>query len=166
MSLHSVVEKVSQRIIERSKPSRQVYLQRVEAAHSKGTNRSTLSCGNLAHGFAAFEPRDKLVLREQRAPNLAIVSSLNYDFRFAYYLLSELEEIKTNNSSEKLKIEYTRALIDLISRKEHAIEKIKNLALRDHLALITLNRMNHIDSLKIKAGNDNSVLIFSAIFIT
>lgn len=77
MALHPLVEKVTQRIIERSQPSRTVYLQRVEAAHSKGTHRSTLSCGNLAHGFAAFEPRDKLVLREQRAPNLAIVSSYN-----------------------------------------------------------------------------------------
>jgi hypothetical protein len=91
--------------------------------------------------------------------NLAIVSALNYEFRFAYYLLSELEDIKTKLPSEKLKIEYTRALIDLISHKENAIEKIKELAMQDHLALITLNRMNHIDSLKIKAGNDNSVLI-------
>jgi hypothetical protein len=107
-----------------------------------------------------FEKSKKLDGHYQPAKiNLAIVSSLNYDFRFAYYLLSELEEIKTNNSSEKLKIEYTRALIDLISRKEHAIEKIKTLALRDHLALITINRINHIDSLNIKQINDNDELL-------
>ena len=91
--------------------------------------------------------------------NLAIVSALNYEFKFAYYLMSELEDIKTNLPSEKLKIDYTRALIDFISHKENAIEKIKELAMHDHLALITLNRMNQIDSLKIKVGNDNSVLI-------
>ncbi len=87
--------------------------------------------------------------------NLAIVSALNYEFRFAYYLLSELEEIKTNSPNEKLKIEYTRALIDFISRKENAIEKIKTLALNDNLALITLNRINQVDSLKIKEANDD-----------
>ena len=92
--------------------------------------------------------------------NLAIVSALNKEFRFAYYLLSELEEIKTNYPSEKLKIEYTRALIDLISRKEHAIEKIKTLALNDHLALITINRINHIDSSKtIQTSNDDSLFL-------
>ena len=91
--------------------------------------------------------------------NLALVSALNYEFRFAYYLMSELEEIKTNNPSDKLKIEYTRALIDLISHKENAIEKIKELAMHDHLALITLNRMHQVDSLKIKQINDDDDLL-------
>jgi len=91
--------------------------------------------------------------------NLAIVSALNNDFRFAYYLLSELEEIKTNYPLEKLKIEYTSALIDYIFRKELATEKIKTLASNYHLALITLNRINHIDSLNIKQVNDDDELL-------
>jgi hypothetical protein len=97
--------------------------------------------------------------------NLAIVSALNNDFRFAYYQLSELEEIKTNNPSEKLRIEYTRALIDYVSRKEHAIDKIKTLALDNHLALITLNRINLIDSLIIEqVSDDDELLKFSKDF--
>jgi hypothetical protein len=97
--------------------------------------------------------------------NLAIVSTLNNEFRFAYYLLSELEEVKTINPSEKLKIEYSRALIDYIGGKEHAIEKLKILALHDQLAFITLNRINHIDSLKIKQVNDDDdILKFSKDF--
>lgn len=92
--------------------------------------------------------------------NLAIVSALNKDFRFAYYLLSELEEVKTNQPSEKLKIEYTIALIDFISRKENAIEKIKTLSLNNQLAFISLNRLNRIDSLKtLQATNDDSLFL-------
>ena len=91
--------------------------------------------------------------------NLALVSALNNEFRFAYYLLSELEEIKTNHPSDKLKIEYTRALIEYISRKENAIEKIKTSALNNHLALITLNRLNNEDSLVIEQENNDPVLL-------
>ena len=91
--------------------------------------------------------------------NLAIVSALNNEFRFAYYLLSELEEFKTSSPIDKLKIEYTSALIDFISRKENAIEKIEALALKDNLALITLNRINHIDSLKTQQEIDDPLIL-------
>lgn len=72
-----ILIKVTQRIIERSKNTRKVYLERIEFMRQQGVNRKTLSCTNLAHGFAAFEPRDKLVLKELRSPNLAIVSAYN-----------------------------------------------------------------------------------------
>ena len=39
--------------------------------------RGTLACTNLAHGFAAFPANDKLRLREQKQPSVAIVSSYN-----------------------------------------------------------------------------------------
>jgi hypothetical protein len=60
---------------------------------------------------------------------------------------------------EKLKIEYSRALIDYIGGKENAIKKIKTLALNDNLALITLNRINHVDSLKINEATDDTVFL-------
>jgi hypothetical protein len=91
--------------------------------------------------------------------NLAIVSALNNDFRFAYYLLGEMEDMKSNHPSEKLKIEYTKALIDLISRKENAIDNMKSLALHDHMALISLNRINSVDSLENKQANDDPELL-------
>jgi hypothetical protein len=92
--------------------------------------------------------------------NLAIVSALNSEFRFAYYLLSELEEMNANDPNEKLKIEYTRALVDLISRKENAIDNIKTFALKDNLAFITINRLNHVDSSKtIQTSNDDSLFL-------
>src|SRR5206468_11738956 len=77
MALHPVVEQVTNRIIKRSRPSRQAYLARLDAARVKGVQRGTLACTNLAHGFAAFPANDKLKLRELKQPSVAIVSSYN-----------------------------------------------------------------------------------------
>ncbi|MGJ7913894.1 phosphogluconate dehydratase [Massilia sp. LXY-6] len=77
MAVHPVVDKVTQRIIQRSRPSRQAYLAHLDAARVQGVQRGTLACTNLAHGFAAFPANDKLKLREQKQPSVAIVSSYN-----------------------------------------------------------------------------------------
>ncbi|WP_076593812.1 phosphogluconate dehydratase [Herminiimonas arsenitoxidans] len=77
MSLHPVVTAVTARIVERSRPYRTAYLQRLEHARQKGVQRSTLSCTNLAHGFAAFPQNDKLVLKQQTNPSIAIISAYN-----------------------------------------------------------------------------------------
>jgi phosphogluconate dehydratase len=77
MPLHSVLASVTDRIVGRSQPYRAAYLARVEAARSQGVHRTALSCTNLAHGFAAFPAHDKLVLKQQRAPSVAIVSAYN-----------------------------------------------------------------------------------------
>jgi phosphogluconate dehydratase len=77
MSLHSSLDVVTRRIVERSKPYRQAYLARLEAARLRGVQRSALACTNLAHGFAAFPANDKLRLKEQKAPSVAIVSAYN-----------------------------------------------------------------------------------------
>ncbi len=77
MALHPVLEAVTNRVIQRSKPSRGAYLAHLEAARVKGPQRGTLACTNLAHGFAAFPANDKLVLKEVKKPSVAIVSSYN-----------------------------------------------------------------------------------------
>ena len=77
MAVHPVLDAVTARIIERSKPSRGAYLAHLEAARVQGVQRGALSCTNLAHGFAAFPANDKLVLKEVKKPSLAIVSAYN-----------------------------------------------------------------------------------------
>ncbi|MCC4117703.1 phosphogluconate dehydratase [Aromatoleum toluclasticum] len=78
MSLNPILARVTDRIRARSAASRAVYLERVEAAAGKaGTARTHVSCANQAHAYAAFEPNEKLVLRQARLPNLAIVSAYN-----------------------------------------------------------------------------------------
>ena len=77
MALHPIVQSVTDRIIQRSRPSRSAYLAHLDAARVQGVQRSALACTNLAHGFAAFPASDKLKLREQKQPSVAIVSSYN-----------------------------------------------------------------------------------------
>ena len=77
MSADRRIEAITKRIVERSKPTREVYLERTRRAISKGVHRSTLSCGNLAHGFAACSPSDKAKLAGSKALNLGIVTSYN-----------------------------------------------------------------------------------------
>ena len=76
MSLHPTTARVTDRIIQRSRDLRSAYLARIDAARHDGPARSRLSCGNLAHGFAAAGS-DKPLLRGPRGANLAIVSAYN-----------------------------------------------------------------------------------------
>lgn len=71
------VQSVTARIIERSRSSRADYLQRMEHARTQQVHRSTLSCGNLAHGFAACGEQDKSELKLMNKANIAIVSAYN-----------------------------------------------------------------------------------------
>lgn len=77
MSLHPALVEVTQRIIERSKEPRARYLERMEQAASKEPVRKGLACTNQAHAWAAMPEGDKIMLREMRQPNIAIVSAYN-----------------------------------------------------------------------------------------
>ncbi len=74
---HAVVTQVTQRIVERSRASRESYLQRMHEAANETPHRSALGCGNLAHGFAACAPDDKATLKGDTKANIAIVSAYN-----------------------------------------------------------------------------------------
>ncbi len=76
MTLHPKVAEVTERIIAKSREGRARYLDLIERQRDEGTRRSVLSCGNLAHAFAA-SGEDKAAIRTERAPNLAIVTAYN-----------------------------------------------------------------------------------------
>ncbi|MGN6549651.1 MAG: phosphogluconate dehydratase [Pararhizobium sp.] len=77
MSADRRIEEITRRIVERSKPHREAYLARVRAAAEAAPRRATLSCGNLAHGFAACATGDKAALAGDRVPNLGIITAYN-----------------------------------------------------------------------------------------
>jgi phosphogluconate dehydratase len=77
MTARSDIQAITDRIRERSKLSRGIYLERIAAASTRGANRSVLSCGNLAHGFAVCSPSEKIALGEDRVPNIGIITSYN-----------------------------------------------------------------------------------------
>ncbi|HEY5806446.1 MAG TPA: dihydroxy-acid dehydratase, partial [Povalibacter sp.] len=90
--MHDRVRTVTERIRERSADPRQDYLARIEHARTRNTTRASLSCTNLAHGFAASNPADKEALKQLRWPNLAIVSSYN-DMLSAHQPLEHYPEL-------------------------------------------------------------------------
>lgn len=71
------VAKITQRIRERSAERRALYEQRMADQHKRGVHRGSLSCGNLAHGFAACGSEDKNALKLMNSANLGIISSYN-----------------------------------------------------------------------------------------
>ncbi|MEX3007065.1 phosphogluconate dehydratase [Hoeflea sp. TYP-13] len=77
MSAQASVTAITRRLVERSKPTREIYLERTRKAAEEGPNRTVLSCGNLAHGFAACGVSDKEALSGDRVANLGIITSYN-----------------------------------------------------------------------------------------
>lgn len=75
--LNDVVRQVTERIRERSQERRALYERRMADQHGRGVHRGELSCGNLAHGFAACGDTDKGRLKMMNSANLGIISSYN-----------------------------------------------------------------------------------------
>jgi phosphogluconate dehydratase len=75
--LNPTVKTVTDRISKRSRATRAAYLEQIRAAAGQGRHRSILSCGNLAHGFAACGGADKRALAGGERPNVGIVTAYN-----------------------------------------------------------------------------------------
>ena len=75
--LNPIVAAVTDRIRQRSAATRAVYLEQMASARRQGRNRASLSCGNLAHGFAACSVNDKLALKAGQSANVGIVTAYN-----------------------------------------------------------------------------------------
>ena len=76
-SLNSTVREVTERIRKRSRPHRSAYLDQMNRARNAGPHRSSLSCGNLAHGFASSSGSDKYNLKTSDCVNVGIVTAYN-----------------------------------------------------------------------------------------
>ena len=75
--MNSVIQKVTQRIRERSHHLRRDYIARMEQQASTGKVRKSLSCGNLAHAVAACTSSQKETILNFTRANVAIVSAYN-----------------------------------------------------------------------------------------
>ncbi|WP_127108746.1 phosphogluconate dehydratase [Pararhodobacter zhoushanensis] len=76
MTLDPRIRTVTERIIERSRPTRSLYLERLAKAAEQGPARAHLGCSNAAHAYAAMG-QDKDALAAARQPNLGIVTAYN-----------------------------------------------------------------------------------------
>ncbi len=75
--MHAPIQKVTNRIIERSKSHREAYLQRIEENRGKGVFRDRLECSNLAHDLAACGQACRRALMADDVPNIAIITAYN-----------------------------------------------------------------------------------------
>ena len=75
--MNETILAVTERIISRSHDTRKKYLDRIEAAKDSAPHRSMISCGNLAHGFAACPSTDKAKLSENTVANIGIITAYN-----------------------------------------------------------------------------------------
>ncbi|MBY0423224.1 MAG: phosphogluconate dehydratase [Parvularculaceae bacterium] len=76
-TVNETVAAVTERITARSRDHRAAYLEQMRAARRDGRSRTRLSCGNLAHGFAACDAADKEALAGAAKANIGIVTAYN-----------------------------------------------------------------------------------------
>ncbi len=72
----SIIE-ITERIKEKSRPTRTAYLERVSLMKRRDRGSDRLGCANVAHAIAALPKDDKFKIVAERAPNLAIVTAYN-----------------------------------------------------------------------------------------
>jgi len=72
----SIIE-ITERISEKSRPTRTAYLERVALMKKRDRGSDRLGCANVAHAIAALPKDDKFKIVAERAPNLAIVTAYN-----------------------------------------------------------------------------------------
>ena len=73
----SVISDITQRIVDRSKVTRQAYLEDIQVNLREGPRRRRLSAGNLAHATAACPLHEKTELLGAHWANIGIVTAYN-----------------------------------------------------------------------------------------
>ncbi|AKJ28154.1 phosphogluconate dehydratase [Caldimonas brevitalea] len=75
--MNPVIVEVTERIRERSAPTRRAYLERVALAANRPRGSDRMGCANVAHAFAALPDQAKFRVVAERAPNIGIVTAYN-----------------------------------------------------------------------------------------
>lgn len=75
--MHSTIESVTARIEARSRKQRQAYIDAMRATMDNNPPKTRLSCGNLAHAYAACGESDKNTIKLMQTANLGITTSFN-----------------------------------------------------------------------------------------
>jgi phosphogluconate dehydratase len=68
---------VTERIIEKSRPTRTAYLHRLDEIVNRQRGADRLGCANVAHAFAAMPANDKLRVVVEKSLNIGIVTAYN-----------------------------------------------------------------------------------------
>jgi phosphogluconate dehydratase len=142
--INNILQEVTDRIVARSRPARENYLRRIEAAAAKGPQRRALGCANQAHGFAACAPGDKAQLRSGDGGNLGIVTAYN-DMLSAHQPYERFPELIREAAREAGGVAVVAggvpAMCDGVTQGETGMEM--SLFSRDVIALSTAVALSH-----------------------
>ena len=75
--MHPVVEQVTDSLRRRSQNGRQAYLDSCARTREEQPPRKRLSCGNIAHGYAACSDEEKSLIGGMEVANLGIITAYN-----------------------------------------------------------------------------------------
>lgn len=75
--MNRVIAQVTKAITQRSQPFRERYLAQIREQAAQGKNRTTLSCGNLAHTVAACGTGQKSTILDFTRVNIGIITAYN-----------------------------------------------------------------------------------------
>lgn len=144
MNVNDLLSVITNRIIERSKPTRDDYLKRMQDAKSTRRTRSGLSCGNLAHGMAACSSSDKKLIAEEQVANLAIVSAYNDMLSAHQPYIDYPQIIKETSKRHGVTAQFAGgvpAMCDGVTQGQKGMEL--SLFSRDVIAMATAVSMSH-----------------------
>ncbi len=86
--MHHAIEQLTDSIRDRSRGQRQSYIDHCRQTREQNPPKRRLSCGNLAHGYAACGEDEKQRIAGMNAPNIGIISAYN-DMLSAHQPLAE-----------------------------------------------------------------------------
>lgn len=142
--IHPEIQKVTDRIVQRSKTSRAQYLSQMKAQFDQEFSRAHLHCGNLAHAFAGCGPSEKSALSANIVPNLGIVTAYN-DMLSAHktfeYYPDELRKHASKYNSVAQVAGGVPAMCDGVTQGQTGMEL--SLFSRDVIALSTAVALSH-----------------------
>ena len=135
---------ITNRIIEKSKASRDNYLSQMNEALNDSVNRSSLSCGNLAHAFAGCDLHDKDSLKGDAKINIGIVSAYS-DMLSAHKTYETYPKIIRNQASKIGAVAQVAACVpamcDGVTQGQKGMEL--SLISRDVIAMSTAIGLSH-----------------------
>ncbi|MFL0801634.1 MAG: phosphogluconate dehydratase [Agarilytica sp.] len=75
--MNPIVQSITEKIVARSRVARSKYVERMRRTMGDDPPKKRLSCGNLAHAYAACGSQDKDTIRLMQSANLGIITAFN-----------------------------------------------------------------------------------------
>ncbi len=141
---HPDLARLTEELTERSRSSRAAYLDRLKRARDQDPPRRKLSCGNLAHGYAACNASDKQAIRLMASANLGIVTAYN-DMLSAHQPLEDyprlIKQFANDRGSTAQVAGGVPAMCDGVTQGQVGMEL--SLFSRDTIAMATAISLSH-----------------------